>query len=217
MVKLLTINKLVKMKTLTTHWNEIFKETNEEKLGWYENDFSQTLKFLHLIPEWNNLKMFVAGVGTSGLISMLLKTNIQLVLNDLSPEAIAKAKNKYDDKNQQIKWLRQDISQPLPIELYCIDIWFDRAVLHFLLDDRSVAQYFKNVNSAVKIGGYAIFAEFSTKGALKCAGLQLRRYDVQTLEKNLPAFELIASEEYTYINPNGEPREYIYSLFNRIH
>jgi len=24
------------MKTLTEHWNEIFKKTDEEKLGWYD-------------------------------------------------------------------------------------------------------------------------------------------------------------------------------------
>ncbi|MCK4790898.1 MAG: hypothetical protein KAV87_44590 [Desulfobacteraceae bacterium] len=47
------------MKTLTEHWNEIFKKTDEEKLGWYENDSSQTLKFLDLIPEWKNSKIFV--------------------------------------------------------------------------------------------------------------------------------------------------------------
>ncbi len=67
----------------------------------------------------------------------------------------------------------------------------------------------------MKIGGYAIFAEFSKKGATKCAGLDVRRCDVQDLEKNLPAFELIAAEEYTYINPKGDPRPHIYALFKR--
>lgn len=67
----------------------------------------------------------------------------------------------------------------------------------------------------MKTGGYAIFAEFSKKGATRCAGLDVRRYDIHDLEEKLPSFELIASEEYTYINPKGDPRPYIYSLFKR--
>jgi len=204
------------MKTLNEHWNEIFKKTDEDKLGWYEDDFSQTLKFLDLIPEWKSSKIFVPGVGTSGLIDLLLKSNVTMVLNDLSSEAIEKAKNKCRNKTDNIQWLCQDISKPLPSVLNDIDIWIDRAVLHFLTDDKCVEQYFKNVNAAVKTGGYAIFAEFSKKGAVKCAGLDVRRYDVQDLEKNLPAFKLIANEEYTFINPKGDPRPYIYTLFKRI-
>ena len=45
------------MKTLTEHWNKIFKKTDENKLGWYEEDFSQTLKFLNIIPQWESLNM----------------------------------------------------------------------------------------------------------------------------------------------------------------
>ena len=67
------------MKTLSEHWNKIFKKTDEEKLGWYEDDFSKTLKFLDLIPEWKNSKIFVPGVGTSGLIDILSKSNAELV------------------------------------------------------------------------------------------------------------------------------------------
>jgi len=186
------------MKTLTEHWNKIFKKTDENKLGWYEEDFSQTLKFLNIIPKWESLKIFVPGVGTSGLIKLLLNSNAELVLNDLSSEAIEKAKKKYGGNTGKAQWLCHDISRPLPVEFKGdIDIWLDRAVLHFLIDDTGVEQYFKNVHAAVKIGGYAIFAEFSKKGATKCAGLDVKRYDVQDLEKNFPAFELIASEEYT--------------------
>ena len=31
---------------LETHWNNIFEKTEDKKLGWWENDTSQTLKFL---------------------------------------------------------------------------------------------------------------------------------------------------------------------------
>ena len=119
------------MADLKEHWNEIFKKTNEDKLGWHERDFSQTLKFLKLIPNWENSKILVVGAGTSGLIDLLLNANAELVINDLSSEAIEKAKNKYGDKMHRIQWLCHDISRPLPPQFNDIDLWLDRAVLHF--------------------------------------------------------------------------------------
>ncbi|MFS1512917.1 class I SAM-dependent methyltransferase [Chengkuizengella sp. SCS-71B] len=204
------------MKELAEHWDKIYKKTEDENLGWYEEDFSQTLKLLNLIRTWRDSKMFVSGVGTSGLVDELLQSKADLVLNDLSSEAIEKLKLKYMDMDNRIEWLCQDISEPLPPDLKKIDIWIDRAVLHFLTDDASIGQYFKNVTSSLKVGGYAIFAEFSKKGATKCAGLEVRRYDIQDLKENLPFFECIAEQEYTFINSKGDPRPYIYALFRKI-
>lgn len=203
------------MKTLSEHWNRIFKKTVDKKLGWYENDFSQILKFLYLIPNLENSKIFIPGVGTSNLIDVLLKFSDKLILNDLSSEAIKKTKNKYNNKTHNIKWLCQDISFALPPKINNIDIWIDRAVLHFLTDENRIKQYFRNVNTAVKSGGYVIFVEFSKNGAVRCAGLDVRRYDISDFEKKLTAFELIASEEYIYINPKGKPKPYIYTLFKK--
>ncbi len=204
------------MESLTNHWNGIFQKTDEEKLGWYETDFSQTLKFIDLIPDWQKAKIFVAGVGTSGLIEKLLKSTAELYLNDLSSAALEKAKSKVADKERLVHWLCQDIAQPLPSDVRELDIWFDRAVLHFLTDDNCVEQYFKNVHAVIKVGGYAFFAEFSKAGAKRCAGLDLRQYDTADLEKRLASFELVRSEEYTYINPYGAPRPYTYALFKRV-
>lgn len=200
---------------LKDHWDSIFKETDAEELGWHEKDFTQSLKFLNLVPDWESSKIFIAGVGTSGLVGTLLKSRAKLVLNDISPEAIGRVRSNHDDPDR-VQWLCQDISDPLPPELNDVDIWFDRAVLHFLVEERKIEGYFRNVNAAVKAGGYAVFAEFSKTGAPKCAGLDVRRYDVRDLCARLPGFDLVANEDYTYVNPWGAPRPYIYALFKRI-
>ncbi|HHO56556.1 MAG TPA: methyltransferase type 12, partial [Trueperaceae bacterium] len=69
------------MKILSEHWNSIFSKTDSDKLGWYESDFEQTIKFLKLIPNWQDSKIFVSGAGTTGLVDLLLQENCQLVLN----------------------------------------------------------------------------------------------------------------------------------------
>jgi len=97
-----------------------------------------------------------------------------------------------------------------------VDIWIDRAVLHFLTNEYDIIGYFKNLKSILKLGGHAIFAEFSMIGAPKCAGLTLHRYSIDELSKKLgSAFKIVSHFEYTYINPFGDPRPYIYALFKR--
>ena len=203
------------MKNLTEHWNKIFSNSKDNQLGWYESDFSQTLKFVEQIDNWRNAKIFVAGAGTSALVEALLNSNAHLILNDLSTEAIEILKLKYEKYKHKITWNCQDLSKTLPVNLGNVDIWIDRAVLHFIVNNQDIRRYFENVNKIIKSGGHALFAEFSKTGAKKCAGLDVRRYSLIDFEEYLSSFQVITSEEYIYTNPNGDPRPYIYALFKK--
>ena len=203
------------MEKLSKHWDTLFQNTDEKKLGWYEKDFSQTIKFLNKIPGWQQAKIFVPGVGISGLLDILLDSNANIVCNDISSKAIEKARKTHHLSQNEIQWICQDISNELPLVADSIDIWIDRAVLHFLTEDDDIDGYFKNIKHAVKPGGYAILAEFSKKGATQCAGLDVRRYSIQDLSEKMAVFRLIASEEYLYVNPKEDRKPYIYTLFKK--
>lgn len=205
-----------KMKTLNQHWDQIFQKTNEHKLGWFENDFDQTQKFLDIIPNWKQSTIFVPGVGTSGLADLLIKTNARLIFNDLSIEAIEILRKRYSRTGHGVHWICQDISEELALDPNSVDIWLDRAVLHFLTDIRNINSYFANVKKVIKPGGHVIFAEFSKSGANRCAGLDVKRYDIQAFTKFLSGFRLIVEEQYNYKNPSGDFKPYIYALFQRV-
>jgi len=204
------------MKPSSKHWDEVFSEAEDSALGWYEQEASQTFKLLNQIPGWEGSMVFIPGAGTSVLIDELLDKGLGLVLNDISCKALKRVKDRLGDKGAGINWLCRDISQPIPPAIPDVDIWIDRAVLHFLTEEDDIRGYFKNVRSKLKIGGYAIFAEFSVTGAPECAGLILHRYSIEELSERLgSSFKLISHFDYVYINPYGEPRPYIYLLYRR--
>ena len=204
------------MKSSSKHWDAIFSGTEDPKLGWYKKDSSQTLELLNHIPKWKNSTVFLAGAGTSVLIEELLSKGVKLVLNDISIEALDRVKSRLGGKCKEIKWLCQDIAQPIQDTIPDIDIWIDRAVLHFLTDEDDIKGYFENLKSTLNIGGYAIFAEFSKTGASKCAGLKLHRYSIEEISENLgSSFSIVSHFDYTHINPFGDPRPYIYVLYKR--
>ncbi|MGM0378006.1 MAG: class I SAM-dependent methyltransferase [Bacteroidota bacterium] len=199
------------------HWNSIFSNKGDTELGWYENDNSQTFKFLNDILLKESDVIFLPGAGTSILVDELFKEGHRLILNDISDEALNKLRMRVGD-DEKLTWLHHNIAKPLPVNTPEVDIWIDRAVLHFMLDEKDIQGYFDNLRSAVKPGGWVLLAEFSTKGAKKCAGLELHRYSITEMTRRMGSeFELIKNEEYTYINPAGSPRSYIYALFKRHH
>lgn len=204
------------MTTPNEHWNAIFSNKSDPELGWYENDASQTLKFLHTIPNISEAAIFLPGAGTSVLVDALLLQCSLLVLNDISDEALKKLERRIGTNEGKVTWLHHDISTTLPDSIPTSDIWIDRAVLHFILEEERIETYFRNLKFNVKTGGYVLLAEFATNGAPKCAGLDLHRYSVEELTERIgPDFILLREEKYTYINPFGDPRPYIYALYKR--
>ncbi len=197
------------------HWNAIFSGKDDPELGWYESDPSQTLKFLDLIPQREGSTVFLPGAGTSTLVDELVARGYRLVLNDISDEALDRLRGRVGNSDKLI-WLHHDISKPLPEDIPPVDIWIDRAVLHFLLEEEEIQGYFANLRSVVCPGGYVLLAEFSTLGAPKCAGLELHRYSIEEMTERMEEeFKLLRHEEYTFVNPFGETRPYIYALYRR--
>ncbi|MFC2170971.1 class I SAM-dependent methyltransferase [Calditrichota bacterium] len=204
------------MKSSSKHWDNVFSGAEDSKSGWYEKDVSQTMRLLNLVPNWKNSTIFLPGAGTSVLIEELLSNGAKLILNDISREALNRAKGRLNDEGKGIKWLCQDIASPINDLIQEVDIWIDRAVLHFLTNEDDIEGYFENVKLTLKPNGYAIFAEFSKTGATKCSGLTVHRYSIEEISKNLgSSFKLVSHFDYTYLTPHGDPKPYIYTLYKR--
>jgi len=199
------------------HWNRIFSSSEDSSLGWFETDLTTTFSLLDEIENWQESTIFISGAGTSLLIDELAKKKVAMVVNDISCEALLKLKKRLGDAQQRIDWLCQDIAQPFQQEITAIDIWLDRAVLHFLSKESSIEGYFNNLKKHLVINGYAIFVEFSTTGVTQCAGLTVHQYTVEALSKRLgTTFKLITYFDNTFINSAGHERPYIYTLYRRI-
>lgn len=201
------------MSNSAQHWNDIYQSTAKEKLGWYESDSAQTMNFIEPVPLSTQSQVFIAGAGTSSLVDELHQNGYQLILNDISSEALAQLNTRISDHNTT--FLASDISKPLTTPIQ-VDLWLDRAVLHFLLTDTEINGYFKNLKTSVKSGGFVMLAEFSKTGAKKCAGLPLRRYSIDDMQAHLGhEFKLVRQLEHTFINPYGDKKPYVYGLFQR--
>ena len=203
---------------LKEHWDAAYN-VEDEQLGWFEANPMQTMELVKACNLQKDATILNVGAGTTTLIDTLLEegyTNI--IANDLSDLALEKLKQRIrKSHNYNLTCIKDDLTNPQKInKLQNIDLWIDRAVLHFFLTETEQNAYFNLIQKIVSKNGYVIIAVFSLEGAQKCCGLDLKRYNLEMLQNNLGThFKLIKSFNYTFINPFGGERPYIYTLFQR--
>jgi SAM-dependent methyltransferase len=108
-----------------------------------------------------------------------------------------------------------DVTQfALPENAY--DLWHDRAVFHFLTDDRDRKLYLENLRRALRPSGHFILATFAEDGPLKCSGLDVERYDLKKMIGTVGrGFELIESLREQHTTPSGKTQSFQFALFER--
>lgn len=210
---------MIPIKDFTKHWEEVYQTKEGVQLGWFE-DFPETtiqlIEKCHLNPDATILNV---GAGTSTLIDALLERGFtNIIANDLSKAALQKLElrilKNYDFR---LNCLVDDLTKPKALlQLQNIDLWIDRAVLHFFLLDEEQKAYFNIIKKVVSKKGYVLIAVFSLEGAEKCSGLPLQRYNAEMIQDHLGSeFKLVEAFDHIYINPSGSERPYIYTLFQR--
>lgn len=201
--------------SISKHWDQAYIQSPEEKLGWYEDDFSPSLRLIDQCQLDENDSILLVGSGSSRLPDQLLDNrSFELWVSDISEVALQEVKTRLGERiNYQVgDILSSDTLDGIP----SVHLWFDRAVMHFFMEESEQTTYFRNLKEKVKPGGYVIFAEFHLSGADKCSGLPVFRYDEKMYQERLgDEFVLLDSFLHTYYMPSGQERPYSYALFRR--
>ncbi len=91
------------------------------------------------------------------------------------------------------------------------DVWHDRAVFHFLTEPDQRAAYVRNVARSVKRDGHVIVSTFGPEGPMKCSGLDVVRYDADSLHDQFGAhFRLVESSKELHCTPFGTTQQFLY-------
>jgi EEF1A lysine methyltransferase 2 len=202
--------------SIKQHWNEIYTWLETDELGWYEEIPEPSIKLLSKCRINKDESILDIGAGASTFIDYLVDQGYKnIIAADISEVALDKLKKRLGEKASLVKWIVDDITRPIHIQnMRDIAVWHDRAVLHFLLEEKQQYMYLSTLKKVIKKGGYVIIAAFSLTGAKKCSGLDVKNYDQNMLTKFLGEdFTLLEYFDYTYHMPSGEPRPYIYALF----
>jgi len=203
---------------LQSHWNKIYERSPIDKMGWYEEDPEPSLSLINKYLSNKDSRILNVGAGASMLVDRLLEEGYEAVIaNDLSLKALKRLKSRLGLEEHKVEWIIDDLTKPHALlKLYPVNLWHDRAVLHFFNDEEAQTTYFNLLRLLVAKDGIAIIAAFNLDGADNCSGLPVHRYNKEMLQSGMgPDFELLDAFNHTYTMPSGDTSEYIYTVFKR--
>jgi len=194
-----------------THWEQIYHTKDCEQVSWYQLHPRLSLQYIQNTGIGKTGQIIDVGGGASTLVDHLLDDGFQHVtVLDISAEALEIVKQRLDRRAGSVTWLEADITQiTLPHHKY--DVWHDRAVFHFLTEAQNRQRYVNAVREAVKPGGHVIVATFASDGPERCSGLEVARYDPQSLHSEFGTdFELLDSTREEHQTPFGTEQKFMY-------
>jgi SAM-dependent methyltransferase len=204
---------------LQKHWDEIYQNKKTEQLGWYEAYPEPSLCLIERCHLPKSATLLIAGAGATTLVDFLLAEGYQhLIATDISEVGLNELKKRLTpEQREKVQWVSDDLTDPSVLPLpQPVDLWCDRAVLHFFTESTQRETYFRLVRQSVAPGGYVIIAAFHLEGADRCSGLPVYRYDEKMIAENLgDEFRLREWFLHDYTMPSGEERKYVYTLFQR--
>jgi SAM-dependent methyltransferase len=198
------------------HWENVYKTKSPEEMSWYEPHLATSLEWTLEAASSNSSSIIDVGGGASTLADDLHERGFRsLTVLDISPTAIARSQERLGDAAGDIDWIVGDVTRcSLPVAAF--DIWHDRAVFHFLTEQKEKASYVKQLANALEPSGQAIIATFSINGPRSCSGLAVSRYDAPSLQKEFGTdFQLLKSATITHQTPTGTLREFLYCRMAR--
>lgn len=151
------------------------------------------------------------GGGESTLVDDLLARGYSnLTVLDISRAAIEASKKRLGYAAERLRWLVADITQA-EVEPASYDVWHDRAVFHFLTAAADRRAYVYQVLRSLKRGGHVIVSTFSPEGPTRCSGLEVVRYDAESMHAEFGAnFHLVSSSRQLHETPSGTTQQFLY-------
>jgi SAM-dependent methyltransferase len=197
--------------TTREHWESVYERKQPSEVSWYRPHLEQSLRYIDAAGLAPDAAIIDVGGGASTLVDDLLArgfTNVTVL--DLSARAIDAAKARLGARAARVRWVIADATEAgLPAAAY--DFWHDRAVFHFLGDERDRRRYVATVRRSLKPGGQILLATFGPDGPTRCSGLDVTRYDADQLQAQLGAdFERLGSATEVHTTPWGAAQQFVY-------
>ncbi|MDZ4113046.1 MAG: class I SAM-dependent methyltransferase, partial [Brevundimonas sp.] len=128
------------MKAGRDHWDSVYALRGEAEVSWFEAQPDGSVReILAACPE-RACGLVDVGGGVSRLPDALIADGFRdLTVVDLSPCALALAKNRLGADAATVSWIEADVTNWRPLRHY--DVWHDRAVFHFLTTPVEQAAY----------------------------------------------------------------------------
>lgn len=200
------------------HWQSVYLAKSDAELSWFQDRPATSLS-LHARIDPRPVRVLDVGGGQSALVAALLDAGPEdapgsISVLDIAPAAVERARLRLGERSDRVRWI---VGSVLEVDsLPSVDLWHDRAVLHFLTEPSDRRRYVDRAAASVVAGGHAIVANFGPQGPERCSGLPVLRQSANEIAALFASsFDLVDQAEETHLTPWGKPQQFVYSLLRR--
>lgn len=197
------------------HWNRVYQTRAPESVSWYQRRPDVSLELIAASGIAKDAGIIDVGGGASVLVDHLLDLGYtNLAVLDVSGAALNVSRSRLAARAASVEWLEADVTTFEPPHRYAL--WHDRAAFHFLTSAADRASYIATLRKTLRPGGTVVIATFAPDGPPKCSGLDVVRFDEQSIVAELGAkFELREVRRETHVTPGGAEQRFSYFRFER--
>jgi SAM-dependent methyltransferase len=199
------------------HWQGVYTGKTEQQTSWFRPQLDESLRLIDELGGGPNWPAIDVGAGRSTLVDDLLaRKYLDVTALDISEAALRHSQERLGKNALRVRWLVGDVLETrLPPDHY--GLWHDRAVFHFLTGAAERDKYAAIAARSLRIGGLLLVATFAPDGPEKCSGLDVCRYDADSLAKVFgDHFEPIASSRETHRTPFDTEQAFTYLALRRV-
>jgi 2-polyprenyl-3-methyl-5-hydroxy-6-metoxy-1,4-benzoquinol methylase len=197
------------------HWENFWSKARPRNVTWYQESPEISLGLIEATGIDRDARILDVGGGASTLVDGLLDRGFENIsVLDLSNSAIGHAKARLGTRSEQVSWANEDVTTFHADEP--IDLWHDRAVLHFLTKQRDRDLYARALSESLAPEGHVIIATFALDGPKRCSGLRVLRYGSREISTLLgPDFQLLEILRETHVAPGKIEQRFTYFRLQR--
>lgn len=209
----------VKVRTMSEnqgHWDKVYATKAETEVSWYQPVPEVSLRLIAAAAPDKDAVILDVGAGASHLPDALITAGYRdLILLDISRAALDKTKARLAGSPARLRYLVEDMRDWQPD--VTVDVWHDRAALHFLTAPEDRKAYRRALLRAVASGGQVILGTFALDGPERCSGLPVQRYDAAALQAFL-GDDFALEEAFTsdHQTPAGGYQRFQFARFRRL-
>ncbi len=197
----------------TFHWEQVHRTKRPDEVSWFQAEARLSLELIQQAAPSRDSAIIDVGAGASTLVDGLVTAGyVRITVLDLSVAALVQAQRRLPDAGRAVVWQHADVlTVELPVAAF--DVWHDRAVFHFLVEEADRARYVAQVRRAVRPGGFVLVATFAEDGPTRCSGLEVARYSPESLHRAFgDDFGLVECRREEHTTPWGAPQIFTYCL-----
>jgi SAM-dependent methyltransferase len=197
----------------TVHWDTAYAEKGDT-VSWHQEQAGTSLELIASVAAPGASVVDVGG-GTSPLVDGLLERGHRdIAVLDLSRVALDAARTRLGARGDDVAWIDGDLLAWEPGRTF--DVWHDRAVLHFLVEEPDRSRYAQLAARAVTPGGHVVIGTFAADGPEQCSGLPVRRHAPEDLAALLAgAFTPVEELREEHVTPSGNVQPFTWLVARR--